>query len=285
MGQAPAPLPTFWELQAGPSWGTIDFISDLHLDRRSPLTFEAFSRHLLGTPADAVFILGDLFDAWVGDDARHEGFEAECASVLAEAAAHRAVAFMAGNRDFLVGAGMLSDCGMLGLADPAVLVAFGRRLMLCHGDALCLSDQPYQAFRAEVRDPQWQRRFLSLPLARRREMASHMRAESQRRHAQQHEAAAGYEDADIDTPTAVAWMHQAGTPVMVHGHTHRPGSEPMAPGFVHHVLSDWDLDGHHGAPRAQVLRLTERGFERLGLEQALLPSSPPESEAVPSAPV
>jgi UDP-2,3-diacylglucosamine hydrolase len=269
MSHALPPLPRFWEVPADPSWQAIDFISDLHLAQNSPLTFDAFSRHLLNTPADAVFILGDLFDAWVGDDARHEGFEAGCAEVLAEAASRRAVAFMAGNRDFLLGADMLSHCGMLALADPSVLMAFGQRLMLCHGDALCLSDLPYQAFRAEVRSFEWQGRFLALPLAKRREVAGHLRAESQRRHAD----TMAEDAADIDTPTAVAWMHEAGTPVMIHGHTHHPGSEPLAPGFVRHVLSDWDLDGHHGPARGEVLRLTGRGISRLGLSQALLPLS------------
>jgi UDP-2,3-diacylglucosamine hydrolase len=274
----PPPLPRFCEVMAQPSWQAIDFISDLHLASNTPLAFAAFSKHLLHTPADAVFILGDLFDAWVGDDSRHHGFEAQCTEALAQATSRITVAFMAGNRDFLVGSSFLNDCGVMALADPSVLLAFGERLMLCHGDALCLSDLPYQAFRAEVRSVPWQQAFLSQALAKRQETAKAMRAESMRRHAD----AALETQGEVDTTTAVSWMHSAGTPTLIHGHTHQPGSEPMAPGFVRHVLSDWDLDGQHGtaqahtgrtAPRAEVLRLTARGINRLSLEKALLPLS------------
>src|SRR4051794_8771521 len=86
------------------AWRAIDFISDLHLADDTPRGFEAWSAYMLGTSADAVFMLGDLFEVWVGDDARHDGFEARCADVLMRAAAQRHVAFMAGNRDFMVGA-------------------------------------------------------------------------------------------------------------------------------------------------------------------------------------
>jgi UDP-2,3-diacylglucosamine pyrophosphatase LpxH len=159
-----AGLPAFAELRAPPLWQAIDFLSDLHLSQSTPRTFEALATHLRCTDADAVLVLGDLFEVWVGDDARHDGFEAECAAMLAEASAHRFIGFMAGNRDFLVGADMLRHCGVVRLADPTVLVAFGQRTLLTHGDALCLSDVDYQAFRAQVRDPAWQRQFLAMPL-------------------------------------------------------------------------------------------------------------------------
>ncbi|MFM2449390.1 MAG: hypothetical protein RIS44_1840 [Pseudomonadota bacterium] len=265
-------------MTAQPYWQAIDFISDLHLASSTPLAFAALSKHLLHTPADAVFILGDLFDAWVGDDSRHHGVEAQCTEALAQATSRITVAFMAGNRDFLVGSSFLSECGVMALADPSVLLAFGERLMLCHGDALCLSDIPYQTFRAEVRTQEWQQSFLSQPLARRQELAKAMRAESMRRQADATMETQG----DVDTTAAVSWMHAAGTPTLIHGHTHQPGSEPMAPGFVRHVLSDWDLDGQHGSaqsqsgrgtPRGEVLRLTARGINRLSLEKALLPLS------------
>ncbi|MFM8898589.1 MAG: UDP-2,3-diacylglucosamine diphosphatase [Burkholderiales bacterium] len=276
---APPPLPRFCEVSAQPSWRAIDFISDLHLASTTPRAFAAFSNHLLNTPADAVFILGDLFDAWVGDDARHHGFEAQCTEVLAEATARITVAFMAGNRDFLVGSSFLSDCGVMALADPSVLLAFNQKLLLSHGDALCLSDLAYQRFRAQVRTHEWQTQFLSQSLNKRQNIAQAMRLESMKRHQNPNVET----DGDIDTTAAVSWMHGAGTSILIHGHTHQPGSEPMAPGFVRHVLSDWDLDGvHHGAaqhrspgstPRAEVLRLTPRGISRLSLDKALLPLS------------
>ena len=257
MHEARSPgLPSFWEVRAPESWASIDFISDLHLAEDTPRSFEAWADHLLSTPADAVFILGDLFEVWVGDDARHAGFEARCADVLAEAAATKIIAFMAGNRDFLVGGEMLKACGVMALPDPTVLIAFGERLMLSHGDALCLADVDYQQFRLQVRSDEWRTTFLSRPLAERRELARHIRAESEQRKTLN----AGAPWYDVDSGTAVRWMHEAGTPTLVHGHTHRPGSEAMAPGFIRHVLSDWDLD--HGQ-RAEVLRLRRGGLSRV----------------------
>jgi UDP-2,3-diacylglucosamine hydrolase len=254
----PPGLPTFWEMHAPESWRSIDFISDLHLSSDTPRTFDAWASHLRHTPADAVFILGDLFDAWIGDDSRATGFEARCVDVLADTAAARTVAFMAGNRDFLVGGEMLKACGMLALPDPAVMIAFGERLLLSHGDALCTSDVEYQRFRVQVRGAQWQAEFLARPLAERRAIARELRAQSQRRKASQ---PAG-EWFDVDSAAAVRWMHESATPTLVHGHTHRPGSEALAPGFTRQVLSDWDLDDAQ-VPRAQVLRWRRSGLTRV----------------------
>lgn len=251
-------LPQFWEFTAPAAWHSVDFISDLHLQPGHPRTFEAFAAHLRDTPADAVFILGDLFEAWVGDDMRHEGFEAAVAEVLKDASSRRSLAFMAGNRDFLVGGALLRDCGLMALADPTVLVACGERLLLTHGDALCLEDSAYQRFRSEVRTEHWRNGFLARPLAERRALAAHMRAASL-----QHQRGQPAENwADIDVATAVRWMHEAGTPVMVHGHTHRPGTQELAPGFTRAVLSDWELDEGQ-PPRAEVLRLTRHGLRRV----------------------
>jgi UDP-2,3-diacylglucosamine hydrolase len=249
-------LPAFWELASPAAWSSIDFISDLHLGDDTPRTFDAFAGHLRHTNADAVFILGDLFEVWVGDDARQSGFEARVAEVLSDGAARRTVGFLPGNRDFLVGAALLKDCGLIALADPTVLLAFGERVMLSHGDALCLADVAYQRFRAQVRTDAWRDKFLAKPLVERRRLARQMRDASRQRQA---DADAG-DIFDVDTGTAVRWMHEAGTPTMIHGHTHRPGSEAMAPGFIRHVLSDWDLD--HGQ-RAEVLRWRRGGLARI----------------------
>jgi UDP-2,3-diacylglucosamine hydrolase len=250
-----AGLPAYFELAAPQGWRAIDFISDLHLCESMPRTFDAWSLHLRHTPADAVFILGDLFEVWVGDDARERSFERQCVELLAEASSHRQLAFMVGNRDFLVGAAMLRACGMMGLPDPTLLSAWGQAVLLTHGDALCLDDQPYQAFRNEVRSPKWQQAFLARPLADRLQIAADIRraSESRRRFD-------GNTDSDLDAAAAVRWLHAMGAAEMVHGHTHRPGSSVLAPGFKRHVLSDWDLDQ---ARRAEVLRLTRQGFARL----------------------
>ena len=253
--------PAIAEFVAPTHWTRIDFISDLHLAPAMPRTFDAWAAWLRETPADAVFILGDLFDAWVGDDARQEGFEAECSAVLAEAARSRRIAFMVGNRDFLAGSAWLDACGLSALADPTVLVAFGQRVLLTHGDALCLADAEYQRYRAQVRNPAWQAMALALPLAERRRRAAQMRHASEQRQADGALAGAA---ADIDFATAAGWMRDAGAPVMVHGHTHRPASAAFAPGCTRHVLSDWDCDTPApGRARAQVLALTRDGIERI----------------------
>lgn len=249
----------FAEFTAPASWQTIDFLSDLHLADDTPRALGVLAAHLRHTPADAVFILGDLFEVWVGDDARHEGSAAACAAMLTEAAAQRTIGFMAGNRDFLVGTEMLAACGIVPLTDPTVLSAFGERILLTHGDALCLADLDYQRFRAEVRSDEWQRNFLAQPLAERRRVARHIRTQSQ-----QHKAAQSPDEwADVDTAAALQWMRRANTPTLIHGHTHRPSSDVMAPGFTRHVLSDWSFDTPNTAVRADVLRWQRSGLTRV----------------------
>jgi len=236
-------------------WRAIEFISDLHLSAELPRTFDAWARYLESSDADAVFILGDLFEAWVGDDARFNGFERRCAAVLAAASQRRAVAFMAGNRDFLVGRELLDEVGVIALPDPTLLVAWQHPVLLTHGDTLCLADTDYQRFRTQVRNPSWQAGFLALPLAERQRLAREMRDASNQANRRQ------MPWSDVDAPTAAVWLRDAGASDMVHGHTHRPGSDELAPGLRRHVLSDWDLDV--SPPRAEILRWTREGFTRV----------------------
>lgn len=248
-------LPALAEMAAEPGWRAIDFVSDLHLSDALPRTGRALFEHVRHTPADAVLILGDLFELWVGDDMAGLPAEAALVAQLNAAAAGRAVFFMAGNRDFLVGSALMAAASMRGLHDPTVLQAFGRRVLLTHGDALCLADLPYQAFRREVRSPAWQQAFLARPLAERRRIADDIRAASQTRRQFDGDALA-----DVDSAEAVRWMAAAHAGWLVHGHTHRPSDDLLAPGLQRHVLTDWDLDGDR---RSGVLRLTAAGFERV----------------------
>jgi UDP-2,3-diacylglucosamine hydrolase len=257
-----APLPAVQTLAAPAHWRAIDFISDLHLSAAMPATHAAWRDYLARSSADAVVILGDLFELWVGDDARALPFEQACVQVLARAAANKPVYFMAGNRDFLLGAPMLADAGLQGLADPTLLSAFGTSVLLSHGDALCLDDVPYQAFRQLVRSPSWQAEFLAKPLTERQRIASDIRAHSQSRRAFD-----GAASADVDKPVALAWLAQCDAAALVHGHTHRPGSEALDAVHTRHVLSDWDFDSH---TRGEVLRWTAHGFTRLAPAQAHL---------------
>ena len=252
-------LPNFHHFDAPPAWRAIEFISDLHLCAELPRTTQAWQHYLARSDADAVFILGDLFEAWVGDDARQEGFEAMATESLTRASSLRRVAFMAGNRDFLVGAEMLQACGVAALPDPTLLSAWGQRVLLTHGDALCLDDHEYQAFRTTVRGEAWRDDFLRRPLAERRELARQMRDASQA----SQRARGPLQCGDVDGAAAIAWMNACNSRILVHGHTHRPGSQALAPGYTRHVLCDWDQDTD--APRAQVLRLTRDGFARIDL--------------------
>ncbi|MFO1340349.1 MAG: UDP-2,3-diacylglucosamine diphosphatase [Burkholderiaceae bacterium] len=244
-----------------PAVQSADFVSDLHLSPDMPRTLAAFEQYLATTRTDAVFLLGDLFEAWVGDDAATLPFEAHCVALLARAARRRPLLVMRGNRDFLLGDAFFHATGAVDLPDPAALHAPGissQPLLLSHGDALCLADTAYQQFRAQVRQPAWQHGFLAKPLAERQAIGAQMRAAS-RAH---QERAEPITFADADPALAAQWLGAAGAATLVHGHTHRPQSEQRPEGWQRHVLSDWDLD-HAVPPRAEVLRWSRQGFARL----------------------
>ena len=252
-------VPPFEELVAPPHWRTVDFISDLHLQASEPATVAAFQHYVGSTPADAVFILGDLFEVWVGDDALREpgSFEAQGCALLRAATQRLPVYFMHGNRDFLAGPDFLAACGITGLADPTVLTFVGQRYVLSHGDLLCLDDVDYQRFRIQARSADWQQQFLAQPLATRRAQARGIRQESEAKK----QSGASY--ADVDGPAAVAWLQAAGAHTLIHGHTHRPALHGLAPGLQRVVLSDWDAAAL--PPRLETLRLSSAGLERLSL--------------------
>lgn len=254
----PFPLPGI--LTAPPSWRCVDFISDLHLHEGLPRTTAALTAYLRSTPADAVLMLGDIFEAWVGDDMRSEAYEASCTALFAETGRRLYLGMMVGNRDFLLGPGMIEACHAHSLHDPTVLDAFGQRMLLIHGDELCLADTAYLRFRSQVRQPAWQQAFLSAPLQARLEQARQMREASQ-----SHQQGMAPQDwADVDEDAAARWMQAASATTLIHGHTHRPADQAFGTlRGMRHVLSDWDLD--HGHPRAEVLRLTAQGFQRIGL--------------------
>ena len=175
------------------------------------------------------------------------------------------VFFIRGNRDFLVGREYAQRAGFRILPDPAVVVLYGKPVLLMHGDLLCTDDVAYQQFRAQVRSPQWQQAFLARPLAERQAIARQMRAQSQAHQATQ----AAY--ADADAALARQWLRQADATVLIHGHTHRPADHALGPDargrpLTQVVLSDWHIDAR--TQRAQVLRLDAQGLTRLPPEAA-----------------
>jgi UDP-2,3-diacylglucosamine hydrolase len=215
------------------------FISDLHLQASHPRTAEAFFRFLAERAAHAerLYLLGDIFEYWAGDDDLDDPFNAGVAAALRRVSdAGTAVYWLAGNRDFLVGAGFADAAGLTLLAEPHVATIAGRQVVLVHGDAQCTDDVKYMAFRTQVRDPAWQSQFLAMPLAQRKAIIAGLREGSRAAHGEK-----SYEIMDV-TPAAVAALHaDTATDVIIHGHTHRPALHE-AGGMRRYVLPDWELD-------------------------------------------
>lgn len=230
-------------------WRRIDFVSDLHLHAADGATVEAWHQYLAGHGADALFILGDLFEAWIGDDAAADpdSFEGRAAEALLAASRRVPLFLLHGNRDFLIGAALAARCQLTLLDDPCLLALPGQSWLLSHGDALCLGDHDYLAFRRQVRSAAWQQAFLARPLSERRTIARELRERSEA-----HKAAQSvWHDVDADAARTALAAHGAVT--LLHGHTHRPGEHALGAGLRRIVLSDWDLRAR--PPRAQVLRL------------------------------
>ncbi|MDH5514158.1 MAG: UDP-2,3-diacylglucosamine diphosphatase [Gammaproteobacteria bacterium] len=222
--------------------GTL-FISDLHLDPARPAIttlFHAFLARQAGN-ADALYILGDLFEAWVGDDDDSADNLAVCESLKQCALAGTPVFIMHGNRDFLLGDRFAQNSGATLLDDPTVIDLYGRKTLLMHGDTLCTDDTGYMAFRARVRDPGWQAELLARPLAERQAIALEMRQASREQTGGKPESIM-----DVNQDAVIDVMRRHGVTQLIHGHTHRP--------FVHNfdragkparriVLGDWYEQG------------------------------------------
>ena len=218
---------------------TTIFISDLHLDDCRPAIVEQFAELLAGEArqADALYILGDLFESWIGDDD-------DSALGLRTAQALRGlrdsgvpIYFMHGNRDFLLGDAYAARAGMTLLPDPSVIELNGERTLLMHGDTLCTDDVEYQKFRTLVRDPHWQQQFLGKSLTDRRDFAAQARGESR-----QHTSTARPEIMDVNQAAVEATMRRHRVTRMIHGHTHRPEThrfELERSAAERIVLGDW----------------------------------------------
>ena len=224
------------------------FISDLHLDAERP----AITHLLLGflqreaANARALYILGDLFEAWVGDDDPSPTGEAVAAGLRRIVDAGVPVAFIRGNRDFLLGDSYARRCGMTVLPDPAVVMLDGTPTLLMHGDLLCTDDVPYQRFRAQTRDPAWQAHFLAQPLAARLAFAGQARAASRAHQAGLADAGNMETITDVARDTVNATFLRYGVTRMIHGHTHRPAihaANVAGRPCQRVVLGDWHEQG------------------------------------------
>lgn len=212
------------------------FISDLHLDPSRPAVTRAFF-DLLDTEvkqADALYILGDFFEVWVGDDDDAELSRQVIAALRAVTAAGTPVYFMHGNRDFLIGAQFARETGCQLLPDPSIVDLYGKRTLLMHGDLLCIDDQAYMAFRAECRQPAWQQAVLARPLQERRLLAAKLREDSRDSTSNKAE-----DIMDVNTEEVDRYLREHQVELLIHGHTHRPAIHQISNG-TRIVLGDWE---------------------------------------------
>jgi UDP-2,3-diacylglucosamine hydrolase len=219
------------------------FVSDLHLDPERPAVTGLFLAFLAGQAgqADALYILGDLFEAWIGDDDNSPLNQAVCTGLKQCADAGTPVYVMHGNRDFLLGERFASQAGCTLLDDPSVIELYGTPTLLMHGDLLCTDDIEYMKFRETVRDDAWQADLLARSLEERRAMAREMREAS-------HEQTAGKPEAimDVNARTVTETMSRYRVRRLIHGHTHRPGVHELAVNgepAQRIVLGDWYEQG------------------------------------------
>lgn len=263
---AEAPLT---QLSVPAHWRRIAIASDVHLSADAPQTAQAWHRALADCDADALILLGDYFDVWVGDDALDVApssaespedaaalrFWQDAVAQLAQASVRLPVYWLVGNRDFLTAQRFAQAAGVQRCSDPLLLDWGGRRSLLSHGDAWCTDDADYMAFRAQVRGRAWQADFLRQALPRRLQQARHMRANSQA-HQQAMAAPSDVNDAAVeaDRTRAGAWQ-------VIHGHTHQGQSHVLPQGHARHVTLDWCAST--SSRRAEWLCLHADGVRRV----------------------
>ncbi|WP_345768985.1 UDP-2,3-diacylglucosamine diphosphatase [Citrobacter amalonaticus] len=219
------------------------FIADLHLCTEEPAITAGFLRFLAGEArqADALYILGDLFEAWIGDDDPNPLHREIATAIKAVVDSGVPCFFIHGNRDFLIGKRFACESGMTLLPEEKVLNLYGRRVLILHGDTLCTDDAGYQAFRAKVHQRWLQTLFLALPLCIRKRVAARMRADSKAANRSK-----SLEIMDVNPHAVIAEMEKHHVQWLIHGHTHRPDVHPLRansePAF-RVVLGAWHTEG------------------------------------------
>ncbi|MYM67925.1 UDP-2,3-diacylglucosamine diphosphatase [Pseudoduganella sp. FT55W] len=230
------------------------FISDLHLQPAHPATSKAFfdflERH--ARHAQQLYLLGDLFEYWAGDDDITDPYHAEIVAALrAVSDAGVVIYWIAGNRDFLVGARFAEAANVILLPETWVAEIGGHKVVVLHGDAQCTQDTKYMEFRAMVRQPAWQAQFTAMPLAQRKAIIAGLRADSRKE-----QSGKSYDIMDV-TPQAISDVFaETGAEVMIHGHTHRPALHHVD-GKRRYVLPDWEPEA--APPRGGWIAITDDG--------------------------
>ena len=234
------------------------FISDLHLGGEMPDTFRLLDYFLteVATDMSHLYILGDLFDAWIGDDEDAPQAEAVRQTLRAVTAKNIAGYFIHGNRDFLIGDTFAKQTGFQLLPENHCLSLCGKQVLLMHGDSLCIDDKEYMQFRQQVRNPAWQQTVLAMPLQQRREMAKQVRSQSKSMNSVKAE---DIMDVNPDAVTETMARHNA--ELLIHGHTHRPTIHPLEQEKQRVVLGDWRRNS------AWYYRMDEQGQALLHLSQ------------------
>lgn len=219
------------------------FIADLHLQTQEPAITAGFLRFLHGEArsADALYILGDLFEAWIGDDDPNPLHREIARAIKSLTDSGVPCYFIHGNRDFLIGRRFANESGMQLLPEEKVLDLYGRRVLIMHGDTLCTDDPGYLAFRAKVHTPWIQKLFLALPLFIRRRIAQRMRDDSKAANSSK-----SMKIMDVNARAVVEIMEKHRVQWLIHGHTHRPDIHTLtANGEIAHrvVLGAWHTQG------------------------------------------
>lgn len=223
------------------------FIADLHLAPETPAITTRFIRFIdaVAHSAAALYILGDLFEAWIGDDDLDSPLHRQVTDALSGLnESGVALRLLHGNRDFLIGQAFCRASGAELIADPTRIELFGHTALLMHGDSLCSDDHAYQALRAQMRNPAWQAAMLARPLAERRQIARQMRMESE-----QAKDAKTYAIMDVNVGTVIETLRAHDCTRLIHGHTHRPGRHVLDIDdrtCERWVLPDWDATGRGG---------------------------------------
>ena len=251
-----------------PQYASALLISDLHLTPSMPLTAQRFFDFCEkeAPKVEAVFILGDLFEYWVGDDAGlNSPFQQEVKRALATLSTKVKTYYLHGNRDFLIGADFLSKTGMTLMPESSKVTIAGSDYVLCHGDSLCTADIGYQVLRGWVRKPWIQKLFLMLPLHWRRGIANHLRMNSSVQYQRSTKSSTEVTQAKTNVTLAACaaiLRDQAGNQ-LIHGHTHLPAHHHenlQGQEWQRWVLSDWDLDHPESVkPKASALLIDQNG--------------------------
>jgi UDP-2,3-diacylglucosamine hydrolase len=260
-----------------PQYSSALLISDIHLTPSMPLTAQCFFDFCekKAPKVEAVFILGDLFEYWVGDDTSSSSpFQQEVLRALANLSAKTKTYYVHGNRDFLIGSSFLKKTGMTLLVDPSLIEIANEKYVVCHGDSLCTADVGYQVFRSFVRKPWIQKLFLLMPLNWRRSIANRLRSNShtQYQRAANKSSALNNMRTDVTSEACTALMKDWSMDKLIHGHTHLPAHHREQSGeqtWQRWVLSDWDLDHPESTiPRASALSIDSQGVHYIDLSKS-----------------